>query len=130
MPLIFPISLKKTSFMKFLRKNYIVAIFIVFSLFFLWKQWNKQKIIEKSTFSVTRNFIREMAYIPFLLKKKTVFLRWDVYSSKTAKKEDNLWNFERKIMNCNKKLIYFLLYPSFSIKTWKCKEKKTEKSFF
>ena len=33
-------------------------------------------------------------------------------------------------MNCNKKLIYFLLFPSFSIKTWKKKEKKHSKILF
>ena len=35
--------------------------------------------------------------------------------------------FLKKEMNCNKNLIYFLLFPSFSIKTWKWKEKNTEK---
>ena len=71
-PLIHPKTLKNTSFMKFLRKKYIVAIFIVFLFIFLWKQWNKHKIIEKSTFSVKRNFFRVMAYIAFFLTKK----RW------------------------------------------------------
>ena len=34
------------------------------------------------------------------------------------------------VFSLNKKLIYFLLFPSFSFKIWKWKEKNTEKSFF
>ena len=119
MPLILLKTLKNTLFIRFLRKKYIVAIFIVFCLFFLWKNWNKQIIIEKSTLSVKRNFFREMAYIPFVLtKKKIVFLRWDLNSPKNAEK-GIIYAIFRKKINCNKDLICFLLFSSFSIKHWK-----------
>ena len=70
-PLILLKKLKNTSFMKFLRKkkvycrNFHCVLFIFYE-----KQWNKQKIIEKSIFSVKRNFFREMAYISFSLSKE------------------------------------------------------------
>ena len=34
-----------------------------------WKQWNKQKIIKNLTFSLKRNFFREIAYILFFWTK-------------------------------------------------------------
>ena len=130
MPLILLKMLKNTSFIIFFRKKVYCGKIQSFLFNVWWKQWNKRKIIKKLTFSVKRNFLREIAYIPsFWLKIKMVFLRWDVNSPRNAGNGDNLCNFERKKMNCHEKLIYFPLFPSFSFKTWKWKE-KTFKNLF
>ena len=58
-----------------------------------------------------------------------VYLRWDVNSPKNAEKRIIYAILSGKKMNCNKKFIYFLLFPSFSIKTWKRKEKPQKNPF-
>ena len=82
MALILLKTLKNTSFIIFFsEKKYIQCfLFIVW-----WKQWNKQKIIKKLTFSVKINFFHEIAYIPFFWTKiKMVFLRYAVTSPRNA----------------------------------------------
>ena len=114
--------MKNTWFIIFFRKKVYFGNIQCFLFIVWWKQWNKQKIIEKSTFSVKRNFFRVMAYIPFCLtKKRWSFLDEMLIILKSWK--GIIYAILRKKKNCNKKLIYFFLFPSFSIKTWKCKEK-------
>ena len=80
-----PKNIVKVVIYEIIEKKCILPQCSLFFVYFLWKQWNKQKIIEKSTFSVKRNFFREIAYIPFFLtKKKMVIPRWDVNSRKNA----------------------------------------------
>ena len=76
MSLILLKTLKNTSFIIFFRKKLYCGYIQCFLFIVWWKQWNKQKIIQKLTFSVKRNFFREIAYIPFFWTKiKMVFLR-------------------------------------------------------
>ena len=86
MPLIILKMLKNTSFIIFFRKKKICCGNIQCFLFIVgWKQWNKQNIIKKWTFSVKRNYFREIAYIPFFWTKiKLVFNRYDVNSLRNA----------------------------------------------
>ena len=72
-----PKNFEKHVIYYFFQKKKIYCCNIQCFLFiFLWKQWNKQKIIEKFTFSVKINFFREMAYVPFFWTKiEMVFLR-------------------------------------------------------
>ena len=58
-----PKNVEKHVIYDFFQKKSILWQYSVFFVYFLWKQWNKQKIIEKFNFSVKRNFFREMACI-------------------------------------------------------------------
>ena len=60
-------TLKNTSFIILSRKKVYCDNIQCFLFIFWWKQWNKQKIIKKLTFSVKKNFSREIALIPFFL---------------------------------------------------------------
>ena len=76
MPLIIQKTLKNTSFIIFFRKKVYCGNIQCFLFIVCWKQWNKQKIIKKLTFSVKRNFFREIPYILFFWTKiKMIFLR-------------------------------------------------------
>ena len=129
MPIILLKTLKNTSFVIFFRKKLYYGIIQCFLFIVWWKQWNKQKIIKKLTFSVKRNFYREIAYILFFWTKiKMVFLRLDVNSPRNAgngiihailrEKNELPWKFK-----------IFLAFSFIFIQNMEMKEKKTEKSF-
>ena len=60
----------------FFRKKVYCSNIQCFLFIVWWKQWNKQKFIKNLTFSVKRNFFREIAYIPYFWTKiKMVFHR-------------------------------------------------------
>ena len=130
MPLILLKTLKNTSFIIFFRKKLYCGIIQCFLFIVWWKQWNKQKIIKKLTFSEKRNFFREIAYIPFFWTKiKMIFLRWDVNSPKNA------WNgiFYAILREKNELPWKVNIFPDFSfifIQNMQMKRKNTYKSFF
>ena len=130
MPLIFPTTLKNTSFMIFFRKNAYCGNIQCFFFIFLCKQWNKQKIIEKFTFSVKGTFFVKW-HISFFSELK---IRWSFLDKMLILLKmleiGYFMQFWETKMNSIKKLIYFLLFPSFSFKTCKWKEKKHWKILF
>ena len=69
MPLILLKTLKNTLFIIFSEKKSIVAIFSVFCLLFDENNEIRRKSYKKLTFSVKRNFFREIAYITFFLNE-------------------------------------------------------------
>ena len=127
MPLILLKTLKNTSFIIFFsEKKYIQCfLFIVW-----WKQWNKQKIIKKLTFSVKINFFHEIAYIPFFWTKiKMVFLRYDVTSPRNAG-NGIIYASLREKNELPWKVNIFLAFSFIIIQNMEMKGKNTEKSFF
>ena len=114
-PLMLLKTLKNTSFMISFRKKVYCGYIQCFFVIVWWKKWNKQKILKKLTFSVKRNFFREIPYIPFFwTKKKMVFLRKDVNSSRNAG-NGIIYAILRKKKNCHEKLIYFFKKKDFSV---------------
>ena len=130
MPLIFLKTFKNTSFIIFFRKKVYCANIQCFMFIVWWKQWNKQKIIKKLTFSVKRNFFREIAYIPFFWTKiKMVFLRKDVNSPRNARNRI-IYAILRKKNELPWKVNIFLAFSFIFIQNMEMKVKNTEKSFF
>ena len=129
MPLILPKTLKNSSFIIFFRKKVYCGNIQCFLFDFWWKQWNKQKIIKNLSFLVKRNFFCENAYIPFFWTEIKMVVDKTLILQETLETGYFMQFWEKK-MNCQEKLIYFLLFSSFSFKTWKWKEKNTKKSFF
>ena len=99
-------------------------------MFIVWrKQWNKQKIIKKWTFSVKRNFSREIAYIPiFWIKKRWSFLDKMLILKKRWKR-DNLCNFERKKWIAMKSLYISCFFLHFYSKHGNEKKKTLKNPF-
>ena len=103
MPLILLKTLKNTSFIIFFRKKGYCGNIQCFLFIVWWKQWNKQKIIKKLTFSVKRNFFREIAYIPFLwLEQDAVF--FSSTSPKAATTRNKLSSSPELNLDSNTKL--------------------------
>ena len=71
-----PKNVEKHVIYYFFQKKVYYSNIQSFLFIVWWKQWNKQKNIEKWTFSVKNFFYRKIAYIPiFWTKIKMVFLR-------------------------------------------------------
>ena len=130
MPLILLKTLKNTSFIFFFRKKVYCGNIQCFLFIVWWKQWNKQKIIKKLTFSVKKNFSREIAYIPFFWTKiKMVFLRYDVTSPRNAGK-GIIYASLREKNELPWKVNIFLAFSFIFIQNMQWKGKNTKKYFF
>ena len=130
MPLIRLKTLKNPSFVIFFRKKVYCGNIQCFLFIVWWKQWNKQKIIKKLTFSVKRNFFLEIAYIPFFgTKIKMVFL-WKDVSSPSNAGNGIIYATLREKNELPWKVYIFLVFSFIFMQNMKIKGKNTEKLFF
>ena len=128
MPLIVLKTLKNTSFNICFQKKHIFWQYSVFFVYCLMKTMKWAENHKKFNFSVKKNLFRDIAYIPFFWTKiKMVFLIKDINSPRNAG-NGIIYAILREKNELPWKVIYFFLFPSFSFKTWKWKEKTMKNS--
>ena len=130
MPLILLKTLKNTSFIISFQKKNIFWKYSVFFLYCLMKTMNGAENHKKFNFFGEKKLFSWncICCIFFLTKIKMVFLRKDVNSPRNAG-NGIIYAILRGKNELPWKVIYFLLFPSFSFKTWKWKEKTLKNPF-